>query len=71
MAENHGVIFCNLCGREYKKYDKKDCAKIFGVSITRSNNWSQVMKFVSFDKSEVNRHICTYCISDVLNKFHD
>ena len=71
MAENVGITFCNLCGRDYKKYDKKEMSKVFGISIARSGTYSLVLKFVDPDKSEVNKHICTYCISDILNRFHD
>jgi len=47
----------------------KEKNKIFGISVVRNSNWSQLIKFVDTDKSEVNKHICTYCISDVINKF--
>ena len=69
MAEKFGIINCDLCGREFKKYTPKEVNKVHGISVTRNSSWSQLIKFVPVDKSEVNKHICTYCISDVLNKF--
>ncbi len=69
MAEKFGIVNCNLCDREFKKYTPKEASKVYGISVTRNSNWSQLIKFVAIDKSEINRHICTYCISDICNKF--
>ena len=69
MAENYGLITCNLCGREYKRYVAKESSQVYGVSPQRNKSWSLVLKFVDNDKSEVNKHICTYCIADIVNKF--
>lgn len=70
MSENVTKLICNLCKREYNKFDKKDCSKIYGIQLTRSKTYAQILKFVPFNKSEINTHICTYCISDVLNNFN-
>lgn len=69
MAEKFGIITCSLCDREFKKYEKKESSKVYGITVFRNKNYSQLIKFVDNDKSEINRHICTYCISDVVNKF--
>lgn len=69
MSEKINIIICNICQREYKKYDKKDISKLHGISLARSSTYSLKLDFVKPDKSEINRHICTYCIADILNKF--
>ncbi len=69
MAEKFNIITCDLCPREFKKYVPKESSKVYGVSVVRNAEWSQLIKFVANDKSEINKHICTYCIADVVNKF--
>lgn len=69
MAEKFGIINCSLCNREFKKYTPKEVSKVYGISVIRNKSYSQLIKFVEVDKSEVNKHICTYCISDIVNKF--
>jgi hypothetical protein len=69
MAEKFGIINCDLCLREYKKYVPKEISRIYGISVFRNKEYSQLIKFVNVDKSEVNKHICTFCISDIVNKF--
>lgn len=69
MSESVGIIKCNLCNRDYKKWNKYDFGKIVGISLKRSSTYSQVLDFVDVDKSEINVHLCNYCIADVLNKF--
>lgn len=69
MSEQHGIVRCNLCQRDYKKYSKFDFGKIHGISLKRTTTYSQILEFVDIDKSEINKHICNYCIADILNKF--
>lgn len=69
MSEDYGIIKCNLCQRDYKKYNKYDYGKIVGISLKRTKTYSQILQFVDVDKSEINKHICRYCIADVLNEF--
>lgn len=69
MSEKGVMIMCNLCARDYNKYSKLDKGKIHGISLARTTSYSQILKFVDVDKSEINRHICNYCIADILNKF--
>lgn len=69
MSEKYGIVNCNLCERDFKKYDKKKSGQIFGISLARSSTWSLTLKFVDIDKSEIDKHLCSYCIADIVNKF--
>lgn len=69
MSEAFGIVNCNLCGREFKKYNKIEFNKIHGISLARSKTYSLKLEFVTIDKSEINKHICNYCIADIINKF--
>lgn len=69
MAEKFSFIECSLCTREFKKYIPKEVSKVYGIHVFRNKEYSQLIKFVAVDKSEINKHICTYCIADVVNKF--
>lgn len=60
---------CNLCNRDFKKYNKKDESQIFGLNESRSSTYNFVLKFEKPNVAGLNKHICTYCISDILNKF--
>ena len=69
MSESNGQLKCNICQREFNKYNSKESNQVFGISLARSKTYSVVLDFVKYDKSEINRHICTYCIADIINKF--
>lgn len=69
MAEQFGLVECSLCCRAFKMYDKKEAGKIYGVDPVKLKNGNWKVNFVDYDKSPIDKHICTQCISDVLNKF--
>ncbi len=70
MSEKHGIINCTLCDREFKMYDKKEKTQVYGLAYKRTKTYSQILDFVDLNKSEIDKHICTYCIAGILNKFN-
>lgn len=66
-----GTYRCNLCNRDFQKYKEREKNQVKGISEGRSKTYSFILKFVAPDKTELNKHICTYCISDILNNFQD
>lgn len=71
MSEQFGLIECQLCSRAFKKYEKREANQVYGLSLEKLKRDGYKLKFSSWDKSEIDRHICTYCISDILNKFNN
>lgn len=71
MSETYGYVECDICSRAFRKYDKSENSKITGISLIELKKGGTKLNFVDNDKSEINRHICSYCISDILNKYQD
>jgi len=71
MSEEYGIIECQLCSRSFKKYDKFEANKVVGLSLIKLKINGYKLGFSSWEKSEIDRHICTYCISDIVNKYSD
>ncbi|HMT03431.1 MAG TPA: hypothetical protein PKD00_09025 [Burkholderiales bacterium] len=69
MSEEIGFIECNLCSRMFKKYDNIDSQRAIGISLQKLKRNGYKLSFSKWDKSDINRHICTYCISDIINKY--
>lgn len=69
MSEETGFIECNLCSRMFKKYDNIDSQRAIGISLQKLKINGYKLSFSKWDKSDINRHICTYCISDIINKY--
>lgn len=78
MSHGNGIVMCNLCGREFNKYIRKekekltpnpDLKRLHGLEITRSWNYTPMLKFVDVNKTPDNKHICTNCIFDIVKVF--
>jgi len=69
MSELFGFIECSLCSRAFKKYIKIESNKIQGISLIHLKSGGTKLNFVDNDKSEINKHICNYCLADILNKY--
>ena len=69
MSEQNGFIECNLCSRIFKKYDNIESQKAIGLSLEKLKRNGYKLSFSKWDKSDMNRHICTYCIADIVNKY--
>lgn len=62
-----GLVNCDLCGREGSP--NKENKDFIGISVERNKNYSQIIKFGKKNETNVNKHICYYCVSDIVNKY--
>lgn len=69
MSLQYNIVLCTLCNRDFKRYDAKENKRIFGLNLARSKNYNLTITFDSIEKSTMNKHICTQCIDDIINKF--
>lgn len=67
MAELYGLVECTLCSKAFKKYDRKQNSQIYGVSLGNTNKG--LITMVDNDKSEIDKHICVYCINNIVKQF--
>lgn len=71
MSLGHNLVMCNLCGREEPRFNKNkvETSRFFGLTNERNKNYNIVLGFVKINQTPINKHICTSCISDILNEF--
>ncbi len=67
MAELYGLVECTLCSKAFKKYDRQQNSQVFGVSLGNSNKG--LISIVDNNKSEIDKHICIYCVNAIIRNF--